>query len=90
VHDAAYGGYSLWKMADTHRDDAGLVCKNDRVPIWKQCNLELVEEKKLRNHVVRCDNDAAIKAALNSVPTRKASPPSPPRRWQFPSGVGSR
>ena len=34
------------KWPGTHRDDADLARKNDRVPIRKQCNLELAEEKK--------------------------------------------
>jgi len=32
--------------SDTHRADADLARKNDRVPIRKQRKLELIEEKK--------------------------------------------
>jgi hypothetical protein len=39
VHDAAYGGASLAEWSDTHRADADLGGKNDRLPIDWQCYL---------------------------------------------------
>ena len=58
MHDAAYGGNSrLSKWSDTHRADVDLARENDRVPIWRQCKLELVEENKIQApSVVRCGN----------------------------------
>jgi hypothetical protein len=34
------------KWSDIHRTDADLARNNDRVPFWRQRNLELREEKK--------------------------------------------
>src|ERR1700688_3845350 len=78
------------KWPGTHRDDADLGGKFDRVPIWKQCNLKLVEGKNCEMQFVRCGNNAAIKPALNWVPTREVSLRRRLDVGQLPSGVGSR
>jgi hypothetical protein len=78
------------KWPDTHRDDADLGAKSDRVPIWKQCNLELVKKKNCGMPFVRCGNKAAIKPALNFAPTREARLRRRLGVGQFPWGVGSR
>jgi hypothetical protein len=48
VHDAAYGGVHFVEWSDTHRVDADLAGKNDRVPISWQRKLELIDEKNAR------------------------------------------
>jgi hypothetical protein len=58
----------LSKWSDTHRADADLAGKNDRVPFWRQWNLELTQENKISKSLcalrqARCHKIAATVAA---------------------------
>jgi hypothetical protein len=88
VHEAAYGGISLFGywLAPTGSMPVGV--QNDTVPIQRQSNLEYVEEKQFR--VVRCGNDIVINLSMDSLPTPNPRSAVPFGDGQFPSAQGSR
>jgi hypothetical protein len=91
VHDAAYGGYFTFaEGSDTHRADADLARKNDRVPFRRQRNLELTEENKISKSRCALRQHAVMKLSVRLPPTLPKDGDGRLEVGQFPSSDKSR